>query len=96
MMIYLLGHIKGLSRYFLVLKRKGKINFIGRGEVSAAFSLRRVDVPSPEVVLTFSGPNRSESEKENHIVPVVSEILRYRHTIILLLLFKNCDFFQAN
>ena len=49
-------------------------------------SLGRVVVPSHKIVIkTFPGPMRSYPVRENPIDSAVSEILRYRHTDILLL-----------
>ena len=54
-----------------------------------AFSLGRVVLPSPRIVIFFPGPIRSYTVKENHIGSVVNEILRYRQTENLLFYHMN-------
>ena len=55
-------------------------------EASRAISLVRVVLPSPN---TYLEPMRSYIVKENHIGSAVSEILWYRQTDILILLYKD-------
>ncbi len=43
-------------------------------------SVGRVDVPSPQIVITFPGFVRRFTAKKNHIGLMVSEILSYTHT----------------
>ena len=55
--------------------------------VNFSISLERVLVViTPKIVITFPGPMRSITAKQNHIGSVVSVILRYTHTQIEILL----------
>ncbi len=54
---------------------------------TGAISLGRVVVLSPNIyLLTIPGPIRSYTDKDNHIVSAVTEILRQTHIKILLFL----------
>ena len=58
-----------------------------------AIFLGRAEIPSPKVVIALSSTYKKPHSKEEPYRSAVSDILSYRQTLIMLLLYKdiNCD-----